>query len=84
MIGPSLVWPMHGELYLPRDWTDDAARRATVDLHPRVRFREKWRIALGQVRATLKRGIEVTAVVTDADYGSVSGFRHGVERLGLR
>jgi SRSO17 transposase len=84
LIGTSLVWPMRCELYLPRDWTDDTARRATVDLPPRVRFREKWRIALGQVRATINQGIEVTTVVTDADYGSVSGFRHGLERLGLR
>jgi SRSO17 transposase len=41
LIGTSLVWPMRCELYLSRDWTDDAARRASVDLPPRVRFREK-------------------------------------------
>jgi len=84
LIGKGLVWPLRCELYLPRDWTDDAARRAAVDLPPRGRFREKWRIALGQVRAGLKRGIDVTAVVSDADYGSVAGFRQGLERLGLR
>jgi len=84
LIGPALVWPLRCELYLPRDWTDDAARRAVVDLPARVRFREKWRIALGQVRAAITRGIDVTAVVSDADYGSGVGFRHGLERLGLR
>jgi SRSO17 transposase len=84
LIGKTLVWPLRCDLYLPRDWTDEAARRAAVDLPPRVGFREKWRIALAQVRAVLKRGIQVTAVVTDADYGSTAGFRHGLERLGLR
>lgn len=84
LIGQALMWPLRCELYLPRDWTDDAARRAAVDLPSRVRFREKWRIALGQVRAAIKRGIDVTAVVSDADYGSVVGFRAGLERLGLR
>lgn len=84
LIGKALVWPIRCELYLPRDWTDDAARRVAVDLPPRVRFRETWRIALGQVRAALNRGIDVNAVVSDADYGSVVGFRHGLERLGLR
>src|SRR2546426_5492275 len=75
---------MRCDLYLPREWTDDTARREAVDLPSRVCFREKWRIALGQIRAALKRGIDVTAVVSDADYGSVVGFRHGLERLGLR
>src|SRR5262249_32877206 len=84
LIGPALVWPLRCELYLPRDWTDDAARRAVVGLPARVRLREKWRIALGQVRAAITGGIDVTAVVSDADYGSGVGFRHGLERLGLR
>jgi SRSO17 transposase len=38
LIGKALVWPMRCDLYLPRDWTDDEARRAAVDLPPRVRF----------------------------------------------
>lgn len=84
LIGPAQVWPLRCELYLPRDWTDDAARRAAVGLPARLGFREKWRIALAQIRAALKRGLQVTAVVADADYGSTTGFRHGLERLGLR
>jgi SRSO17 transposase len=84
LIGPALVWPMRCELYLPRDWTDDAERRAAVGVPSRVPFREKWRIALAQVRAVLKRGMHLAAVVADADYGSTTGFRHGLERLGLR
>jgi SRSO17 transposase len=69
LIGQRLVWPQRCELYLPRDWTDDATRRAAVGLPARVGFREKWRIALAQIRAAVKRGLHVTAVVADADYG---------------
>jgi SRSO17 transposase len=32
----------------------------------------------------LKAGFELTAVVTDADYGARTAFRRGLERLGLR
>ena len=83
LIGKDLVWPLGCELYLPDDWFDDA-RREEAGIPSRLRFREKWRIALAQVRAALKRGFQLTAVVTDADYGSIAAFRRGVERLGLR
>ena len=49
-----------------------------------LRFREKWRIALAQIRQVLKAGFQLTAVVTDADYGARTAFRRGLERLGLR
>ena len=83
LIGEALVWPLGCELYLPHEWFDED-RRAEVGIPARVHFREKWRIALGQVRATLKRGFQLTAVVADADYGSNTAFRTGLERLGLR
>ena len=84
LIGADLVWPLTCERYLPHDWIDDPVRRDEVGIPARARFREKWRIALAQVRTVLTRGFDLTAVVTDADYGSVVGFRHGLERLGLR
>jgi SRSO17 transposase len=83
LIGEALVWPVGCELYLPHDWFDEE-RQAAVGIPPRVHFREKWRIALGQVRAALRRGFQLTAVVADADYGSNTVFRTGLERLGLR
>ena len=46
-------------------------------------FREKWRIALAQVRAILRAGFTITGVVVDADYGSNADFRTCLERLGL-
>jgi SRSO17 transposase len=79
-----LVWPLTCELYVPAAWTDDGARRAKVGLPAGLRFREKWRIALAHVRTVVASGFTLTAVVTDADYGTTAPFRRGLERLGLR
>ena len=64
-------------------WTEDADRRDAVGLPPAVQFREKWRIALAQVRAVQQADFAITAVVVDADYGTNAAFRAGLERLGL-
>jgi SRSO17 transposase len=84
LIGPTLVWPTSGELYLPRDWADDSERREKVRVPERVRFREKWRMALAHIRELTKAGFAIEAVVADADYGTTTGFRTGLERMGLR
>jgi SRSO17 transposase len=83
LIADGRTWPLAFDLYLPASWTNDAARRAAVGIPPTVRFREKWRIALAQVRAIRQAGFTITAVVVDADYGSNVAFRAGLERLGL-
>ncbi|MGH2437419.1 MAG: IS701 family transposase, partial [bacterium] len=83
LIGQDLIWPLACELYLPHEWFDDA-RGAEAGIPVRLRFREKWRIGLAQIRGALKRGFHLTAVVADAGYGSTTAFRHGLERLGLR
>jgi SRSO17 transposase len=83
LIADGRTWPLAFDLYLPTSWTDDPARRTAAGIPPTVRFREKWRIALAQVRAVLKAGFTLTGVVVDADYGSNAAFRAGLERLGL-
>jgi len=83
LIADGRTWPLAFDLSLPVSWTEDADRRDAVGIPPAVQFREKWRIALAQVRAILQAGFEVTAVVADADYGSNAAFRAGLERLGL-
>jgi len=84
LIGAQFVWPLTCELYLPKDWLSDAARRAEAGIPDGTRFREKWRIALAHVRTVRHAGFTVSAVVADADYGRVAAFRRGLERLGLR
>ena len=83
LIADGRTWPLAFDLYLPTAWTDDAARCAAAGIPPRVRFREKWRIALAQVRTVLQAGFTITGVVVDADYGATAAFRAGLERLGL-
>ena len=84
LIGPTLVWPTSCELYLPREWAADAERRERARVPARVRFREKWRIALAHVRQVQKAGFTIDAVVADADYGTITAFRTALERMGLR
>jgi SRSO17 transposase len=84
LFGEQLAWPLSFELYLPKEWFAEATRRAKAHIPDRVRFREKWRIALAHIRHVVKAGFQLTAVVADADYGSNAAFRRGIERLGLR
>ena len=84
LIGAHQVWPLTCDLYLPEEWLTEPTRRAEVGIPDRTRFREKWRIALAQVRAVRTAGFAITAVVADTDYGRVAQFRRGLERLGLR
>jgi SRSO17 transposase len=83
LIADGRTWPLAFDLYLPTSWTDDPARCAAAGIPPTVRFREKWRIALAQVRTVLQAGFTITGVVVDADYGANAAFRAGLERLGL-
>ena len=83
LIADGRTWPLAFDLYIPVSWTDDAPRRAAAGIPATLHFREKWRIALAQVRAILQAGFTITGVVVDADYGSNAEFRAGLERLGL-
>ena len=84
LLGERLTWPLATDLYLPQAWVTDPARCARVGVPEPVRFREKWRIALSQVRRAVKAGLAITAVLADADYGSTAAFRRELEQLGLR
>ena len=83
LIADGRTWPLAYDLYIPVSWTDDAPRRGAAGIPETLRFREKWRIALAQVRVVLQAGFTITGVVVDADDGSNADFRAGVERLGL-
>jgi SRSO17 transposase len=83
LIGPTLVWPTSCELYLPKEWAADATRRDEARVPSRVRFREKWRMALSHIREVQQAGFAIDAVVADGDYGTTTAFRTGLERMGL-
>ena len=83
LIADGRTWPLTCELYVPTSWMTGAARRDAVGIPATLQFREKWRMALAQVRTVIKAGFSITGVVVDADYGTNSAFRTGLERLGL-
>jgi len=84
LLGEQLAWPLTFELYLPKEWLTDAARRRKARIPDTLQFREKWRIALSHIRRVVKAGVQLTGVVVDADYGSTAAFRRGLEQMGLR
>lgn len=84
LIGDGRTWPLTFELYLPAEWMADPDRRVAAGIPGRLRFREKWRIALAHVRTVLKAGFQLDGVVVDADYGANAAFRRALERQGLR
>jgi len=77
------AWPMGALLYLPQEWMRDPPRRATVQIPASVEFHEKWRLALTLVRRTRAAGVQLTAVVADAEYGDNSTVRQTLHRLRL-
>jgi SRSO17 transposase len=82
LLAEGLAWPTTLELYLPEPWCEGPPRES-ARIPASIVFREKWRIALAHIRTVMKAGVTLTAIVGDADYGSVARFRTGVERLGL-
>src|SRR5690606_11981346 len=84
LIADGRPWPLAIDLYLPAEWLAEDDRRAAAGIPDTVVFREKWRMALTQVRTALKAGFQIEGVVADADYGSTAAFRTQLERLGLR
>ena len=77
------AWMLGATLYLPKEWTRDAARRARVDVPTTVRFQEKWRLALTLLRRARAAELTVTGVLADAAYGDVTVFREALHRLNL-
>ncbi len=75
--------PIAYRLYLPRVWTDDAARREKAHVPAAIRFKTKPQIALEQIRAALKAGVAPGVVLMDASYGNNSKLRQDLTGLGL-
>jgi SRSO17 transposase len=57
--------PIAYQLYLPREWADDAGRRKKARVPAAIRFKTKPQIALEQIRASLLAGIAPGVVLMD-------------------
>jgi SRSO17 transposase len=75
--------PVAHRLYLPREWTSDAARRCKAGVPKTIKFASKTEIALAQIEAVRAAGIPLGVLLTDSAYGGSLDFRTGVSALGL-
>jgi SRSO17 transposase len=75
--------PIAYQLYLPKAWAADAARRRKAHVPKTVRFMTKPQVALSQISAALKAGVAPGVVLMDASYGTNAGLRFGIAALGL-
>src|ERR1700736_695120 len=75
--------PIGYRLYLPQEWAKNAARRKKARIPKEISFKTKPQIVLEQIAKALAAGVPRGVVLTDASYGSNSGFRNGLSALGL-
>jgi len=75
--------PIAWALYLPRAWAEDKVRRKKAGVPEQIEFRTKAEIALAQIEAAVKEGLELGVIVADAAFGDETDFRDGVRALGL-
>lgn len=70
-------------LYLPKEWAEDAARRAEAGVPQAVRFATKLVLARRLIERAVDAGVPARWVTADAVYGSDYGFRSALEGRGL-
>jgi SRSO17 transposase len=76
------AWILGARLYLPEAWLTPAQRRR-AQIPAAVRFQEKWRLALTLLRQVRAAGLEITAVVGDAEFGDNATLRRTLHRAQL-
>lgn len=73
---------LDSDLFLPKDWANDPARRAAAFIPEEVVYRKKTLMALAQVERALGNGIRAAAWTFDEFYGRDGEFLEGLEGLG--
>lgn len=71
------------DLYLPKAWAEDDARRVEAGIPEELEFRTKQDISLEQLRRAISEGISFRWATADEFYGRSSAWRRGVADLGL-
>lgn len=76
--------PVAWQLYLPKDWAEDAKRRTKAGVPKEISFQSKPKIAMEQIRQAVHAGIEPGVVLADAAYGIDSALRKGISDLAMQ
>lgn len=76
------AWILGARLYLPDAWLTPT-QRTRAQIPASVTFQEKWRLALTLLRQVRAAGIDVTAVVGDAEFGDNATLRRTLHRAHL-
>lgn len=78
--------PIDFELYLPKTWADDPARRKEARIPKDVQFKTKPELALAMIRRAVEDGVPRGVLLADSAYGTSSAFRQesSGSRIGLR
>jgi SRSO17 transposase len=71
------------QLYLPREWADDRARRAKADVPREVRFQEGWRLSLQELERCRKELLHQW-ILADDSYGRVLAYRDTLQEWNER
>ena len=76
--------PVAWQLYLPREWAEDEARRKKAGVPEEIEFATKPAMAVRQIEQLLEQGAPRHCVLADAGYGVDTAFRERLSELGLR
>ena len=76
--------PVAWQLYLPKEWADESARRDKAGVPQTLRFATNPQIALRQIEHLMEQGAPRHCVLSDAGYGVDKVFRQRLIELGLR
>lgn len=73
--------PVSMQLYLPKDWCEDAVRREKAGVPETIEFATKPQIAVQHLKRLLAEGLPRYCVLADAGYGVDTAFRHALDAL---
>lgn len=76
--------PVGFRLYLPHEWSDDAARCRKAGVPDAVGFATKPALAMRQIEAALQAGYPRGTVLADAAYGDETAWRERLAAHGLK
>ncbi len=75
--------PVAWQLYLPKEWAEEPARREKAGVPKDLQFATKGQIALARIAHLLAQGAHRHCMLADAGYGVDTAFRDGLSELGL-